>query len=143
MLDLDDIATIRKLFREELSNELREKVPLMLRPISNQISNMQLDVNYLKNIVRENSKAIKRLENVANEHSMTLAEHTSELTRLGGLYEYLEDKFKADGELLKRNLNVKDQVRDHDYRLMNVETDQKLLKKVVTEHSRLLKPKAA
>jgi hypothetical protein len=66
-----------------------------------------------------------------------------EVYRLDVLYEDLDNRFRADRKLLRDNLKVKDQVDDHEIRLRTVEDTNQLLKGVVREHSKQLKPKAA
>lgn len=63
--------------------------------------------------------------------------------RLEVLYEDLDHRFRADSELLRSNLKVKDQVDNHENRLTSIESTQSLLKKAVTEHSKQLKPNTA
>lgn len=62
--------------------------------------------------------------------------------RLDVLYEDLNDRFKADSEVLKSNYTVKDQVDNHTERIKLLESGQTMLKIVVKEHSLQLKPKA-
>jgi septal ring factor EnvC (AmiA/AmiB activator) len=92
---------------------IREEVPSI---VGVAIKPLQTELNSLKRTVRQHSKSLSRIETVLDEHtsildehsrkldehSRILQEHTQKIDRLEGLYEYLEDKFKADQFILKR-----------------------------------------
>ncbi len=64
---------------------------------------------------------------------------STEVYRQGVLVEDLDDRFKADSELLRDYLKAKDQVDNHELRITAVESTQALLKKTVGQHSHQLK----
>lgn len=115
---------------------IREEVPPIVRDIVREETEPRFEAigQDLQNITME----LQRHGKILDEHSQMLQEHSQELYRLGVLYEDLDDRFRADSELLRENLNVQSQVRYHESRLQEVESTQVILKRVVTEHSQQL-----
>ena len=114
---LKDFSQFLKLF-QTTTNELRTDVSQLRAEMRQQfgqqgmmLKTLQIDVNSIKQSVR----------------------------RLGILYEDLDDHFSIATELLHDNLNVRDQIYDHETRLTNVESVQTIMKRTVREHSRKLK----
>jgi len=80
---------------------------------------------------------------VLKEIRTDLGQVKHSVRRLGILYEDLDDRFTTLTEAVTDNLKVRGKVNDHEDRLQNVETGQKLLKKTVRIHSRQLNKKPA
>lgn len=143
-------SVTRQIFREEVPPIVRKIVREETEPrfgvIGQDLQNITLELHRHgkildehTQILQEHSRVLQEHTQILQQHSQMLQKHTQELHRLGVLYEDLDDRFRADGELLRENLNVQDQVTSHEGRLQSVESTQKILKAAVTDHSRLLK----
>jgi hypothetical protein len=61
-----------------------------------------------------------------------------EVHKLGVLYEDLDERYRADSEILRSSFNMKDAVETNTSRLDAIEAIQALLVATVTEHSKKL-----
>lgn len=125
ILTQDNLTQIGK----TVDDSIKRLMPSML-------ANVQTDIRQIKQVQTDQASTIKSIKaDISNLKGLT--------RKQGVLLEDLDERFKADSELLRDNLNVKDQVDDHETRLSGVEADQTLLKRVVKEHSQQLKTKPA
>jgi chromosome segregation ATPase len=121
---------------------------------------VQTDVRRLKDTVRQQQGSMQELQE-SHQQLTGSAQHlqgsyqalTGSVQKLQGSYKDLKDsvyrlevlnedfdhRMAADAELLRNNLNVRDQVRDHETRLGSVESFQTIVKDTVRDHSRQLK----
>lgn len=134
---------VRTISKQTAKDTLQEVLPAILPDLIRQGTNdlrselgnqgmrlkaVQLDVRQLKESVRH----LPKIEQSTRELKASVR-------RLEGLNEEFDDRMKADGELLRDNLNVKAQVDDHETRISGVESLQTILQSAVRDHSRKLK----
>lgn len=143
-ITIDDLTRVSREVSSQVFREIiQELVPGMIRhgiddirsELSSQgmrLKTVQIDVSQLKNSVRGLHKSVHGLE--ATVHVLKESVH-----RLEGLNEEFDERMKADGELIRENLNVRDQVRAHETRLCQAESLQTILKNTVRDHSHKLK----
>lgn len=96
------------------------------------------DIKDLKQLASEHAADIKDLKQLADKQGASIKYLKQLAHEQGALLEDLDDRFAASNELLRENLSVKDQVAEHEARLVNIESTQSILKSAVTEHSQKL-----
>lgn len=119
-LDQDDLNAIGTLIRDETAGSF---------------SAIRAELKNHTSILKNHGAELKSHTKIFKRHSRELKRHSKELNRLGGLLEDLDERFKADSEVLRNNFKVKDQVEDHETRLEVVENTQSLMHLTLAEHS--------
>lgn len=132
-LDQDDLKAIGTLIADKTAGPFSE--------IRADISSLKTDVSSLKT-------GMTTLKNIQSNQGMTLMEIRTDVRQLkdlarkqGVLYEDLNERFKADSEVLRKNFEVKVQVDGHENRIGNIEETQGLMRKTLRIHSKQLKTK--
>jgi hypothetical protein len=108
------------------------------------------DINTIRTVVKDSIKGleseVKLIRIVQGEQSIMIRTLQTAVNGLNSsyrtqsvLFEDLNDQFTTVAEMAEDSLGLRTQVRDHEVRLNEVESEQKLLKTTVAEHSRKLK----
>jgi hypothetical protein len=114
MLTKTDLADISALLKEQVPSIVRQEMAPLQQELASQgmrQQEMRADIYHLKESVRSQ----------------------------GVLYEILVDKFDSLVEVLTDSWSVKDKVENHEIRLGEIESVQKLYGKTLRSHSRRLR----
>lgn len=146
-LDQDDLKAIGTLIADKTAGPFSE-IRADISSLKTDVSGLKTDVSGLKTDVSSLKTDMTTLKNIQSNQGMTLMEIRTDVRQLKGqarkqgvLYEDLNERFKADSEVLRKNFEIKVQVDDHENRIGDIEETQGLMRKTLRIHSKQLRTK--